>query len=235
MNANEKLLSLRKEKGLSQLELAEALNVSRQAVSRWEVGASVPSMDNLAALSRLYGVPLEDLLDDSVQTEPHGRPDGLKLVPLRWAVLACAAILLLAAAAVIGVWSLRPQAGGVKVTDISALACEKSECIEVELDLLRQSSSLEWTVPAGRTKQDRLGFFLEAGEAITIDTVFAPMGSEVDFGLIGPDGLFHYMDAAGGGARQTIQVNTDGMYYFAIRNDSKDTVTVMGFVYERQP
>ena len=47
---NEKLISLRKEKRMSQQDLAEALNVSRQAVSRWEVGIAIPSMDNLLAL-----------------------------------------------------------------------------------------------------------------------------------------------------------------------------------------
>ena len=62
MKLEEKLTALRKEKGLSQLELAEALGVSRQAVSRWEVGASAPGTENLLALSRLYGVPLDELV-----------------------------------------------------------------------------------------------------------------------------------------------------------------------------
>ena len=50
MELKDKLVSLRKGKGLSQLELAETLNVSRQAVSRWEVGTSVPTMEKLIAL-----------------------------------------------------------------------------------------------------------------------------------------------------------------------------------------
>jgi transcriptional regulator with XRE-family HTH domain len=58
----EKLISLRKEKGLSQMKLAEMMNVSRQAISRWEVGAAVPSTDNLKFLGNLYGVSLEYLL-----------------------------------------------------------------------------------------------------------------------------------------------------------------------------
>jgi len=58
----EKLISLRKEKGLSQMKLAEMMNVSRQAISRWEVGAAVPSTDNLKFLGTLYGVSLEYLL-----------------------------------------------------------------------------------------------------------------------------------------------------------------------------
>ena len=51
MDLKKKLSQLRKEKGLTQLELAEALQVSRQAVSRWEVGTAVPTLDNLVSLS----------------------------------------------------------------------------------------------------------------------------------------------------------------------------------------
>ena len=64
MKLEEKLISLRKEKGLSQMKLAEMMNVSRQAISRWEVGATVPSTDNLKFLGNLYGVSLEYLLHD---------------------------------------------------------------------------------------------------------------------------------------------------------------------------
>ena len=64
MKLEEKLVSLRKAKGLSQMKLAEMMNVSRQAISRWEVGAAVPSTDNLKFLGQLYGVPLEYLLHE---------------------------------------------------------------------------------------------------------------------------------------------------------------------------
>lgn len=64
MTLGEKLVLFRKELGLSQLEAAEKLNVSRQAISRWEVGAAMPSVDNLKYLSELYGVPVDMLLDD---------------------------------------------------------------------------------------------------------------------------------------------------------------------------
>lgn len=49
MTTAEKLVRLRKEKGLSQLQLAEEINVSRQAISRWEVGLAVPSREKLRA------------------------------------------------------------------------------------------------------------------------------------------------------------------------------------------
>lgn len=65
MNLPEKLTYLRKQKGLTQSNLAETIDVSRQAISRWEVGTAVPSTDNLKALSNLYGVPVDYLLTDN--------------------------------------------------------------------------------------------------------------------------------------------------------------------------
>ena len=64
MELHKKLSKARKEKGMSQLEVAEAMQVSRQAVSRWEVGATAPSIENLSSLSKLYGVSLDYLLND---------------------------------------------------------------------------------------------------------------------------------------------------------------------------
>ena len=70
MELRDKLILLRKEKELSQADLAEILNVSRQAISRWEVGTSAPSMDNLSALSRLYNVSVDSLMrpDNNAET-----------------------------------------------------------------------------------------------------------------------------------------------------------------------
>ena len=64
MKLEEKLVSLRKAKGLSQMKLAEKMNVSRQAISRWETGAAIPSSENLKYLSDLYSVSLDYLLSD---------------------------------------------------------------------------------------------------------------------------------------------------------------------------
>lgn len=66
MVLEEKLTYLRKEKGLSQLQLADKMEVSRQAVSSWESGATVPSSGNLKRLSDLYDVSLDYLFDDNV-------------------------------------------------------------------------------------------------------------------------------------------------------------------------
>ena len=66
-NLPAKLVSLRKQKGITQMELAEKLNVSRQAISRWEVGSAVPTTDNLKVLSELYGVSIDYLLNDAAE------------------------------------------------------------------------------------------------------------------------------------------------------------------------
>lgn len=67
MSLATKLVSLRKGKGLTQIALAEKLDVSRQAISRWEVGAAVPSTDNLKVLCELYGVSVDYLLNDGAE------------------------------------------------------------------------------------------------------------------------------------------------------------------------
>lgn len=95
MKLEEKLTGLQKEKGLTQLELAEAVHVSRQAVSRWEVGTSIPTTENLACLSQVYGVTVDDLLNDreelpAPQKEPP--PADAGGAAKRWTALALAAL-----------------------------------------------------------------------------------------------------------------------------------------------
>ena len=70
MELNEKLISLRKKNKLTQAQVAETLDVSRQAISNWETGAMLPSTDNLLALSRLYQVPLDHLLNGDTDLTP---------------------------------------------------------------------------------------------------------------------------------------------------------------------
>lgn len=69
MKLSEKILSLRKKMGLSQEELAEKLNVSRQAVSRWEVGSAQPDASNVLQLSKLFGVTADYLLNDEYESD----------------------------------------------------------------------------------------------------------------------------------------------------------------------
>lgn len=82
MKLKEKLVMLRNEKDLSQLQLAETLHVSRQAVSRWEAGETIPSVDNLRYLSKLYGVALDYLLDDEADDVTRGTAVEAAVSPL---------------------------------------------------------------------------------------------------------------------------------------------------------
>lgn len=75
MTLDKKLTRLRKKAGLSQAEVSEELDVSRQAVTKWETGLSRPSTENLQALSKLYNVPLEYLLDESEDELPAPAPE----------------------------------------------------------------------------------------------------------------------------------------------------------------
>ncbi len=63
-----KLVKLRKQMGLSQEELAEKIGVSRQAVSKWERSESSPDTDNLIALSKIYGISIDEMLDYDVDS-----------------------------------------------------------------------------------------------------------------------------------------------------------------------
>ena len=62
MSVHENLQRLRKEKGLSQEDVAQKLFVSRQSVSKWENGNAEPGVENLKALANLYGVTLDELM-----------------------------------------------------------------------------------------------------------------------------------------------------------------------------
>ena len=75
MEFNNKLYELRKQKGFSQEELANRLNVSRQTVSKWEVGDSTPDMEKLIAISDLFGISLDELvLDKAPEPAPAPQP-----------------------------------------------------------------------------------------------------------------------------------------------------------------
>lgn len=69
MKLSEKIFMLRKSHGLSQEELAEKLEVSRQAVSRWENGSALPDAANILRLSKLFHVTTDYLLNDGYQSD----------------------------------------------------------------------------------------------------------------------------------------------------------------------
>ena len=69
MTFAEKLVQLRKKEGYTQEELADRLEVSRQAISRWELGTAVPDSSNLLRISKLFQVSADYLLNDDYKSD----------------------------------------------------------------------------------------------------------------------------------------------------------------------
>ena len=97
MEFNEKLQELRKQKGLTQEELAEILFVSRTAVSKWESGRGMPSIESLKAISKFFTVTLDDLLSSEellVIAEDDHKKKEMHIRDLIYGLLDCSMALL---------------------------------------------------------------------------------------------------------------------------------------------
>ena len=109
MTTSEKILKLRKESGLSQEAFAEKLGVSRQSVSKWESGVSVPETDKILAMSELFGVSTDYLLkneeavtptETEVEPTPTEKEKKKKIAPKKIIALVVAICVLITAIAV---------------------------------------------------------------------------------------------------------------------------------------
>lgn len=98
MEFNEKLQELRKQKGLTQEELAEHLFVSRTAISKWESGRGYPSIDSLKAVSKFFGVTVDELLSGdellTIAEDEHKQKEN-HLRDLMFGLLDCSVIMFL--------------------------------------------------------------------------------------------------------------------------------------------
>lgn len=74
MKFNEKIVKLRKMKGLTQDEFASAVGVSRQAVYKWESGQSYPEVPKLLEMKLLFGISIDNLLDESYEVVMAEKP-----------------------------------------------------------------------------------------------------------------------------------------------------------------
>ena len=107
MTLGERIAALRSARGMSQGELAEKLNVSRQSISKWETGASIPELDNLIQLSGLFHVTLDELVKgEPAQTaapcpapppaaQPAAAPQGSHTKKVVGTILLCFGVLIL--------------------------------------------------------------------------------------------------------------------------------------------
>ncbi len=82
MNFNEKLQKLRKEQKLSQEELADKLDVTRQSVSKWESGQTYPEMDKLLTICKIFNCTLEELTNDEIKVEEFNKESKINIVEL---------------------------------------------------------------------------------------------------------------------------------------------------------
>ncbi len=111
MKINEKIYNLRKEHNLSQEELADKLNVSRQTISKWELGESNPDFDKIEPLCEVFNITTEELLRDKKENKiPGEKPDTVKVILICVSILlyfmGCMSILLSKK-----VWNLRYEIG----------------------------------------------------------------------------------------------------------------------------
>ena len=76
MTLSEKIIALRNQHKMSQGDLAEKLNVSRQSVSKWETGTSTPDLDKLIAMSELFQVTMDELVKENIEIGSEAYPKG---------------------------------------------------------------------------------------------------------------------------------------------------------------
>lgn len=237
MELSERLAQLRRARGWSQTELAERLDVSRQAVSRWEVGTSFPSMEKLLALADAYGLSLAALLqgDDAAPAAPPAPVGPVPRARPRWLRLTAGGA---AAAAAVGlIWVLAGGAGGAAVVDLASLP--RADLSQAQWELLplayqqedypRFTDRVDWTVPAGTVGVSMDAFWLESGGTVTLTCAATPRTARLEVGLIAPDGWSYHLDGTGGTVQTTLRVTQAGYYYLTVRNVSQETVTVLGF------
>ena len=80
MKFEEKLMMLRKSRGMSQEDLAEKLQVSSQTISLWETNQAAPTLENLLLLKNLFGVPIDEILGADQAEAPAINKDSLDTI-----------------------------------------------------------------------------------------------------------------------------------------------------------
>lgn len=101
---------------------------------------------------------------------------------------------------------------------------------QTDVMIFRATGRFNMDVPGGTTIKASESFSLEAGEEVTIKASYTPFSASVDFGLIMPDGYFHYINVNGGSFDKTFKVEERGYYTFAVKNNSSETISVSGYV-----
>ena len=120
MKLGEKILELRKKNGLSQEQLGEKINVTRQTISNWELGETSPNPEQLKLLSKELNVSIDELLDNDIQSvlvevSNTEKLAGLVLKILKWLGIVFVVLLIIDVLALILFTYIRSNKGGVDV------------------------------------------------------------------------------------------------------------------------
>lgn len=243
---SEKLAKLRRERGLSQTELAEALRISRQAVSRWENGTALPSVENLLAMRELYHVSLDELVSDWVPcpASPEAVPDavsgpepetgamekaeGVRLRRAVWPLVLSAALLLAALVLFAAALAFREK----PAPRVEVMSLEGLDVWDLHLEEVGRSSFSFGEGQSGQIwSQSEEGFRLEAGGTFTVKGACFPLSAGVRYGFVDPEGLFHGVAAENGILDYTFTVERSGTYYFAWQTCTSEMAYIKGYIY----
>lgn len=96
--------------------------------------------------------------------------------------------------------------------------------------IMRATGSFNFSVAANRTTVADKEFPLSSGETVRIRATYDPASANLDFGLVDSNNVFHYISVNEGSIDKTIKVSESDNYRLAVRNNSKTTVKVSGFV-----
>ena len=143
MEFGEKLQMLRKARGWSQEELAQQINVSRQALSKWESGASIADTENVIALSRLFGVSTDYLLLRESETTSAPAAVTTPMKEKKWPVPRIAWLVVLFVSA-LGLIALQIWAGTLSPTTM--VYWTKPDVVLTGIRNLIQRYDLGWIV-----------------------------------------------------------------------------------------
>ena len=121
MNLGEKIFELRKKSGLSQEQLGERINVTRQTISNWELGETAPNPEQLKLISKELNVSIDELLDNDIRSVLEEKVSnteklaGLVLKVLKWLGIIFIIILIIDIASLILFTYVKDNKGGVDV------------------------------------------------------------------------------------------------------------------------
>ena len=112
---------------------------------------------------------------------------------------------------------------------ISATAVDIKEQT-IEVSEIRAMGHFDFEIPANTLMRASSNFPMEYGESVTITALYTPTSANLDYGLIDPNGTFHFRNISGGSIDETVRIDKKGTYTFAIRNNSDYDVHISGFI-----